>query len=323
MNWEQITAELDELLFFDPELTLCRVSEALDKSPPAEATAELLGISGTALRRMIRLLEAKDDIEAGIAVAEAIGALSILAGNYLRLAYVVADQKDFTGAMEITAEATCLYETLSDAAGVGRCLVERGRWLNKLGCDRLAILSYRRAFNLLPTDDQRNKFTAYQSLAISYLEVADLPEALKATAKAKALAGVCGAASFAAIHWLDGRILFAIGRPSKAAEPYSKALNFYLSEGAYPGQGVLVGVELVTAQFFAGYLQAAAFTANRLLDVIGVFNENEIVCDALLRLIQCETLSAELVATTWERVLRELEPSSRKWRQLAKARFSR
>jgi tetratricopeptide (TPR) repeat protein len=315
-NWDSRIAELDHQRYTDPEAALRRVREALEDCPEL-AGARLLGVAGSCQRLLLRLDEAKGDLYAGLETAEKLGAVTVQAELYQRSSYVASDLKRPELALQIISEAHFLYETAGDRAGVGRTLVDRGRVLFYLERDEAAVAAQERALELLPESDTRNRFAALNGLGIYSLNLGDLPRSKGFSRRSQALQPALPLYFSAPGFWLDGRQLMAAGRPGAAAASYSKALDYYLP--SYPGQAAIVGVELVTAQFYAGQVGEAVATAHRLLYVAAELHRNPIVCRALQNLFGCRQLSRAVVEASLEKVLRELDPSSRRWRRISRA----
>jgi len=307
---------LDELRFTDTAETLRRVNTALDDCPLLVG-ARLLGVAGSTRRQLLKLDEAKGDLSAGLETAEELGAVLVQADLYQRASYVASDMKRPELALQIISEAHMLYETAGDRAGVGRALVDRGRVLLCLNRNTAAVAAQERALELLPESDMRNRFAALNDLGLIFLNLGDLPRSKGFSQGSKALIPQLPLYITAPGFWLDGRQLMAAGQPDAAATSYSKALDYYLP--SYPGQAALVGVELVAAQFSAGQPGEAAKTANRLIYVAAQLNHNPIVCRALQNLLNYGELAREVAEAAWETVLRELDPSSRRWRRISRS----
>jgi tetratricopeptide (TPR) repeat protein len=322
VDWYAKIKELDEIRFDFPRQALAEVDALLGRDCPLDAEARLLGVSGSALRTLVRLGEAKADLGEGLQIAKLLGAIAIQGELVQKLAYVVSDEKRPGLALGLVAEAMGLHESFGNSLGVARCLVDRGRLLFKTDKYSLAVVTLKRSLELLPESEQKNRFTSHQFLALCFVEQGLLAEAQAETTIALDLAiQLPDRNALASIFWTDGRLEFALDRPHAAIDSYGKALDYYIDD--HHTQAAVCGVELVAAQFLAGEDQAALNSARRLIHVAGRLSGNPLVCEALQALIMCKELSKRRIRAVWNAILRELDPSSRKWQSVARRVFSR
>jgi len=247
--------EIDELRWRSPAEAV-RKAEAAMETAEASELLRLLGVMGTALRMQSLLPEARRALGYGLRLARRLGDDWAVADLQRRLAYCYGNDADFRSALTLTDRALARFVRIPDLGKTGECLTDRGQWLYQMEDYRRSIRTSEAALELLPSEEQRHRFTC--ELGIGYCWIA-LGRPRRATAAALSASAIPvepalgAAAAFLAAELAEGRSEYESAQAHylKAAEGYRdanhseaalasiKALEMTLRAGRPPSQAHL------------------------------------------------------------------------------------
>ena len=217
---------LDELTFSKPRQVVRMAEKAVDRIDPY-LIPRLLGVYGSALRRLVRLPEAQGALTAAIRQAQELGDLKLKASLVQRLAYVPGERGDHHDALILSIRAANLFDLCEDVCGYGRCLVDQGLWRFHLGLFEESMASNRRALDILPVSERRHRYSALVGQAYNLQRLGDPDRALRYIRSSSEIASGLGTALLASFLVVNGRILEDLQRPLEACRAYAEAAETF------------------------------------------------------------------------------------------------
>ncbi len=234
--------QLDSLKYADPEKAARATENALDFVNESDVPL-LLGVWASAQRLLIELDPATHAIWYACSLARELGQEQVYGDLLQRLAFVVADKGSYETAHAVSQEATDVWLTVGDLAGVGRSLVDRGIWSYHLGRVAIAERFSRQALAHLPADDFRNRCAALQILGTCARDADDLPRAEEYLAEALGLAGALEPLGMGKLRWFEALVKADSGKSAEAVEILSAVVELF--RPIHRGEAALVAVDLV------------------------------------------------------------------------------
>lgn len=241
--------ELDQLRLSDPA-EAGRRAEALlrgEQDLSDYEMARLCAVYGSSLRATSRLDEAEEVLREGSNYAERLGDQPLVQADlFQRHAIVKAESGNLDQAEWICLRAAHAYMLAGDNAGLGRCLVDTSKWQFEKERYNAALVSLKRALDLLPEDEAMNRYAALLGCGFVYRALGDLPSALDVLDQAAVYRRGVGETLEASRHGLVGDISLALGRYAEAEDAFRWMFNFYVSREIWI-EAVCTAIELVTA----------------------------------------------------------------------------
>ena len=229
---ELFVEELASRCFEKPTEVIRLAEKAIGLIEP-RLLPNLLGPYGSALRRTHRLKEARGALQAGIRMACFLRDLRLEACLVQKLAYVPADEGNHQTALKLSVDAANLFELTSDKTGVGQCLVDQGIWRFYLGDYKKALYSNKRALEILPFSEKRNRFAAITNQVFVYQKLGEISAAVAHLESAVRLSAGLSNSMLASLYLIWGRLDEDQGMMNSAASRYMKACEAFATSELY------------------------------------------------------------------------------------------
>jgi tetratricopeptide (TPR) repeat protein len=299
-----------------PEVIAGEIVANLHQLEPA-LLPRALGVWCSALRLVLELEVAADLNTWALRLAKAAGDSATVADLYIRRGYVVADAGNHLQALTFAELATGIFARLDDQVGMGRALVDCGRWLHYLGRIPAAIQAAKRALELLPGTEGEYRFSVLHGLGLIHLNSGKLDEAERDAKFLEPLAK--SAEEKAKLLWLRASICRKSGCLDESTALFHQVIEKF--RGLHVGEAALAAVELVRVLLEQGKPGEARQVCRSLFPLLEPLEPNPIISAAFGELLQTGafgSLSLDLV----KRVKAKLEDARRdvkarqQWRAL-------
>ena len=248
---------LDTLRDDDPGLAVRRAKAAL-ASAGRTWLPRLLAVYGSARRAQARLEQALEALRYALLLAEGHDERRVCADILQRLGVAHAYTGNHSLGLLFAKQAAYEHRMAGDLRGEGRSWVDQGTRYGQLGQINEAIAAYGAALHSLPEDEVRNRFTAFQSLALAHRRNGNLIAAAQSVRGAEELAPTVGKELAARLIWTKAEIAGGRADHAEAERLYGEALEVYRLVS--PIDAALAAVEFARAQVRQGKLDAARET---------------------------------------------------------------
>ena len=275
--------ELDVLRDEDPALVVRKARTAL-KDADRKWLPRLLAVYGSARRAQARLEEAREALLFAQELADRCGDRGLAADVLQRLGVVCAYEGNIHLALLCAKQACYEHQMMGNVRGEARTWVDQGEYYFHLGQLDHSITAHKRALVYLPEDEVRNRFTAYQMLALLYQRQKDLAEALNYVKFAETLGPRVAKALLGRLIWTKAEIASTLADYGLAERCYAEALEIFRTRS--PIDAALASVEQARVQVLQGKFAEARETTKAMMSLLRYLEKNRLVGAVLIQLSQ-------------------------------------
>jgi len=276
----------------------------------------LLGIAGSAWRRLLKLNEAEHALFAGFEIALGQDAHAIMGELLQRLSYVFSDRGEYREALRIAKKAVAILTQAGDFVGLGKLFVSIGSLQCMMGAYEASIAAFESALRYLPEDSLLDRrCAALHGLGECYRAMDRLDDALEWTRKARPLADEVSKLDSAKLLLLEGSLWLELGELDQAERYLRRAVKLFSTLN--PIDAALGGTVLTHAQLLKGETTSAYQTVQSMLKLVEPLRQNKIVSAAIADLCRCGRagLTLAVVKGAQEAIEKERE-HHQSWRSL-------
>lgn len=314
---EAFLDRLDERCYFQPDQALALVEETIEMTSVAELP-RLLGTAGAAHRVRIELDAAEHCFHAALESAWSMGDHRT-AGNLLRrFSYVQADNGRFSRALRFAERATAILVREGDAVGVGKGAVEQGLWLYCLERYDEAIKSFEAALEMLPEEEGRYRFSAFQTMGLVFNQLKETERACGCFDRALRYLDVVSARHRAKLLWLRAGIKIAQGELAAAESELEEVISILRLN--HHGDTALATCDLVGLLLRMGKPDRAFSKALSMRALVEPLRHNPVVSAAIAELLRAGSRGLTLALV--EAVRSQIESERQRRRQWYQLRAS-
>ncbi len=278
-RWRQ----LDELRGEDPKLAVRRIKAAL-KTADQKWIPRLLAAYGSALRVQVQLGQALEALHYALLMAEGHDSRATCADILQRLGVAYAYTGNHSLGLMFAKQAAYEHRMAGNLRGEGRSWVDQGLRYGSL--DRLddAIAAYEAALLCLPNDEVRNRFSAWQGLAVANNRRGAVRKAGECAKRAEALASKVDRALAGKLIWVKAEIALRVPDYPHAELCFADVVKLYRKLS--PIDAALAGVELARTQVLQGRIDAAYESTKALASFLKPLEGNRVISATLMRLLR-------------------------------------
>jgi tetratricopeptide (TPR) repeat protein len=246
----------------------------------------LLGIAGSAWRRLLKLNEAEHALFAGFEIALGQDAHATMGELLQRLSYVFANRGEYREALRIADKAVVILAQAEDFVGLGKLFVTIGSLQGMMGAYKASIAAFEAALKYLPEDSLLDRrFAALHGLGESYREMGRLDEALDWAQQAQSLVDAVSKLDAAKLLLLEGALWLDLGEFDLAESRLCRAVEQFSTLS--PVDAALAMTVLVRTQLLKGETGPAYQTVEGMLKLLEPLRQNKVVSAAIADLFRC------------------------------------
>ncbi len=302
---------LDDLRYESPEdsafLAETLVREVVDRVIASERErvdlqCRALGVYTSANRVLGKFPNAARALVLALEVARRHQLEEATADLLQRGAYLLHDEAQYQRALKLLSEAHIIYHDLDMTAELGRVQVDRGIMFGQQSNYVKSAAVFRRALELLPEYETRNRLSASHGIAIAHLQLGQLDAAEKSLNEGLPLGQRPAGSIVAKMIWLKGLICAKRGNHAAATRELYKALSL-LRVCKTPLDAALVGLDLISSLLNEGKRNQALTAVGNMTVLTVRFRGNRVAESALVKLTEAGLhgrISQELVENTRE-----------------------
>lgn len=296
-----------------------RRSKSLMRKVTDDQIVPLLGVYASACRALGKLSRAHVVLATALGAAHGM-APQILGDLLLRGASVLGDQGRYQHARELAEKAMTQFALANDRLGLAKSLIKLGMAQGCAGQQDAEIRSFNAALMYLadfedaaalpperidqdtgrpiPTEVQRNLFSALTNLALAHHQQGKLDTAETFAQRAEAASVHLGPTLHGKLVWLRGTIAWQADRLPEAEGHLRRALELHHPRA--PLGSALVAVDLVKVLLQQGDIDAAAQTIRTMATLVQSLERHPVALAAITQLIRCALDGKELAAAVDE-----------------------
>lgn len=310
---------LDEIQFSDPAAAMAQDrtilpaiidrAERLPDSDSHRLLARALGISSSIDRRAAHFRSAVAKLDLAFSLNQQVQSLVGRAELVHWGAYLVADQGEYSAALELAKQASDLHMQCHDLPGVGKTLLQRAAFRYYLRDFEGAEQNYEAGLLYMPDSAWRWRIAAYQGLGFVHLEQGDLVSARRCADRATAEHRTRQGPNWWKLLWLQGELGMREGNWGTAERFFDQArMGFYRQEN--PFEVALISLRLAKIYLRTARLEDIRRLASEMMGLLYPLNKHPVAFSALHEFTRA-ALTGNVTHTLLDEIFADLEQSAR------------